>query len=68
MRLSPQLQKQILKLAACLPYRSAEELLSELSGLDLSDSRIWQLIQQTGQAIERSWQAQTQPQTAPINT
>ncbi len=55
-RQSPQFQKQVLKLAACLPYHTAQELLGELSGLDLSDSRIWQLTQQVGQQLEQVWQ------------
>jgi hypothetical protein len=61
-RQSPQFQKQLLKLAACLAYQSAEELLRELSGLDVSDSRIWELTQKAGQQLEQGWQ--TQP-TAP---
>ncbi len=55
-RQSPQFQKQILKVAACLPYQSAKELLSELSGLNLSDSRIWQITQEVGQRLEQAWQ------------
>lgn len=54
--LSPALEKQAVKLAAWLPFEVAEELLAELSGLSLADSRIWQLTQQAGQKLEQDCQ------------
>jgi hypothetical protein len=49
-------------LAAWLPFEVAEELLAELSGVSLSDSRLWQLSQQAGQKLEQACQQQVTQQ------
>ncbi len=60
--LSPALEKQAVKLAAWLPFEVAEQLLEELSGLKLSDSRIWQITQQAGQKLEQGCQEEVKSQ------
>lgn len=52
--LSPALEKQAVKLAAWLPFGVAEELLEELSGVNLSDSTIWHLTQACGEQLEQN--------------
>jgi hypothetical protein len=57
---SPALEKQAVKLSACLPYEQAEELLRELSGLNVSDSTIWHITQAAGERLEQHWQGAVQ--------
>lgn len=64
--MSSGLQKQAVKLAAWLPYATAEEVISDLAGVVLSDTRLWQLIQKLGPTAGTT--SKTQPEIEVLPT
>lgn len=49
---SPQVKRLAVKLAALLPYAEAEELMAELAQINISDTTIWEQVQEVGAAAE----------------